>query len=47
MNISKHIPSVVFLLDKNNSLESVVLDDKKIYDLGTLVVDENVEEFYL
>ena len=46
MNISKNIASVVFLLDKNNSLETVVLDNKKVYDIGTLVLNNITEEFY-
>ena len=46
MSLTKNIKSVVFLLKEKNSLETVVLDEKKIFEIGTLVMSEIEEEFY-
>lgn len=46
MNISKDIPSVVFSLQEKNSIETVALDKEKIFEIGTLIVNNIEEEFY-
>lgn len=46
MNISKNIPSIVFALQEKNSIETVVLDTKKTFEIGTLISNNIKEEFY-
>lgn len=46
MTLSKNIKSVVFSLKAKKSLENVVLDEKEIFKIGTLVMSEIQEEFY-